>query len=73
MTPEHILRTLRKRRRLEEEDTSVDDSLENMKPMDKLRECVAWEIGDVRWADRILYLADQCGVVSIGLWNGLKK
>lgn len=61
-TPDHIMRTLRKRRGLEETDTSVDESIEKMEPINKLRECVVWELGDRAWADRILYLAKECGV-----------
>ena len=62
MTPEHILQTLRKRRGLEKNDTSLDASLDKMEAMQKLRECVAWELGNGRWADRVLYLSKECNV-----------
>lgn len=63
-TPDHILRTLRKRRGLDETDTSIDTALDQMEPMDKLRECVAWELGSRHWADRVLYLAKQCEAID---------
>ena len=49
--PEHILRVLRKRNDLEEDDTSRDEEFQNMAPARVLRECLEWEgiIGYGSW------------------------
>ena len=41
--PEHILRILRERNDLEEDDTSMDEEFQNMVPARVLRECLEWE------------------------------
>lgn len=40
--PEHILRYLRQRQGLEETDTSMDDSLNDMTPKKAFREVLEW-------------------------------
>lgn len=41
--PEHILRVLRERNDLEEDDTSMDEEFQNMAPARVLKECLEWE------------------------------
>lgn len=64
MTPEYILKMLRGRRGLEQDDKSQDDSIKKMDPMNKLRECLGWKLGDPSWADTILRMAKDCEVID---------
>ena len=41
--PEHILRVLRERNDLEEDDTSRDEELQMLTPEEALNECLEWE------------------------------
>lgn len=41
--PEYILRVLRERNDLEEDDTSRDEEFQNMAPASVLEECLEWE------------------------------
>ena len=41
--PEHIMETLRQRIGLEEDDTSRDDELHTLTPLEALDECLSWE------------------------------
>lgn len=41
--PEYILRVLRERNDLEEDDTSMDEEFQNMAPARVLKECLEWE------------------------------
>lgn len=61
-TPKHILKRIRKRLDLDEQDDSQDGYINQMTPHQKLREVVAWELGDPDWADTILQWARDCGM-----------
>jgi hypothetical protein len=61
-TPEYIISTLRARAHLSNYDKSKDEELRAMSPMDKLRNVIAWEIGDERWADQFITWAKDCGI-----------
>lgn len=61
-TPQDILKILRQRHDLDENDKSHDEEFRNMGPMEKLREVTAWELGDPTWADQLLTWAIQCGI-----------
>jgi hypothetical protein len=56
-----VLKMLRQRHDLEEYDTSIDDELKKMVPLDALRECCAWQIGDPLWATWFISVANGCG------------
>ena len=64
-TPIHILKRLRMRRDLDKNDTSMDQELNDLSPIEKLREIVAWELGDPNWADQILEWAKYCGMTKL--------
>ena len=51
--PEHILRMLRLRHELDVLDTSSDADFREMTPVEVVRECVTWELGDPSWANHI--------------------
>lgn len=51
--PEHMLRLLRLRHELAEDDTSSDADFHAMTPVEIIRECVTWDLGDPSWANRI--------------------
>lgn len=55
--PEYILRVLRERNDLEEDDTSMDEEFQNMAPYRVLEECLEWEgiIGYGHWLMSIIY------------------
>ena len=36
--------------------------VKNTEPMQKLREVVAWHLGDPAWADAFIRWANECGV-----------
>ena len=61
-TPKYILKRIRKRFDLDSSDDSRDAEIESMTPHQKLREVVAWELGDPWWADSILQWARGCGI-----------
>lgn len=61
-TPKHILTKLRQRAGLGSQDSSADAELHAMEPLDKLRNVIAWEIGDPAWADQFLTWAKDCGI-----------
>lgn len=61
-TPSYILAKLRQRQGLDSTDVSEDARLNALDPMDKLREVLAWEMGDGRWADQFLTWAKDCGI-----------
>lgn len=51
--PNSMMVMLRGRLRLEEADTSKDDVILSMTPVEIVRECTTWRIGDPYWADCI--------------------
>ena len=55
--PEYILRVLRERNDLEEDDTSMDEEFQNMDPYRVLKECLEWEgiIGYGQWLMSRIY------------------
>lgn len=61
-TPKHILKRIRQRLDLDEDDGSQDARINDMTPYGKLRAVVAWELGDPDWADTVLQWARDCGV-----------
>lgn len=48
--PPYMLKKLRGRLGLEEDDKSRDERFYKMTPVQIVKECVAWEIGDETWA-----------------------
>lgn len=60
--PTRLLKILRKRFDLDEDDSSIDDELNALEPIVKLRHIVAWDLGNPDWADQILYWAKICGI-----------
>jgi len=48
--PEDMMRCLRGRRRLEEDDVSQDHLIESMDPVNAVIQCTAWRLGDGDWA-----------------------
>ena len=64
--PNHILERIRQRYDLDENDSSLDAEIEKLSPIEKLREAVAWELGDPDWANQVLEWAKAVGIkVSI--------
>jgi hypothetical protein len=61
-TPIEILKVLRQRNGLDENDASTDDELNAQSPEQKFREVITWHLGDGSWAGSILSWAAQCGV-----------
>jgi hypothetical protein len=49
--PDHLMKILRQRLDLEEDDTQKDYLIESRRSIDNLRELSAWEFGDPSWAD----------------------
>ncbi len=62
-TPEHILRVIRQRRGLDDNDTSQDSKIDALTPRKKLRALAGWELGDEGWADVFIEWANDCGYV----------
>lgn len=48
--PAGMMRILRQRRDLSQDDASQDDSIKAMSPRSIVEQCVAWELGDPSWA-----------------------
>lgn len=63
--PEHLMKPLRERLGLEENDTSRDDEINSRLPIDNLRELSAWEFGDPSWADWFAQRMESLGVKEI--------
>lgn len=61
-TPIHIRKRIRQRFELDENDDSQDATIDSMTPQEKIREVVAWELGDPEWADIIIQWAKDCGM-----------
>lgn len=61
MLTERQLEILRQRAGLEKNDTSLDDELKAMPPIDKFKDLVAWNFGHPDWANEILYWAECAG------------
>ena len=60
-SPESIMKMLRQRHGLEEGDTSKDEFLQSLSPIDKLREVLGWEAGCARRAETLISWAQGCG------------
>ncbi len=58
----YILKILRQREGLEEDDTSKDDLFNKRDSIDNLREMVAWEIGSPGYANMVLTWAEDLGM-----------
>lgn len=58
---ENLMKKIRQRSGLEENDTSHDEELNARSPRAKLHDIVGWELGDGSWADSFLYWAKECG------------
>jgi hypothetical protein len=63
--PEYIMKDLRERIGLENDDTSRDTEIMERLPMDNLRHLCAWEIGDSAWADWMVKRMRDLGIDSI--------
>lgn len=62
--PKYIMRYLRQRKGLDENDTTDDSILSGTEPLDALREVCAWNLGDRGWADQFMTWAIDCGVID---------
>lgn len=51
--PNSMMEALRGRAGLEVNDDRFDEKLLKQEPEDIVRQCVAWELGDPDWANRI--------------------
>lgn len=63
--PEHLMKPLRERLGLKEDDTSQDYLIASRRPIDNLRELSAWEFGDPSWADWFVQRIEALGVITI--------
>lgn len=61
-TPEYVLKKIRQRNGLDEQDTSRDAELNAMPPLQKLRDLMGWEMGSPGWADQFITWAKDCGI-----------
>jgi len=61
MFSEYIMRIIRQRLDLDEDDTSQDDSISNMSPYEAFQEVCGWKLGDPFWAPDILMWVEGCG------------
>lgn len=59
--PSYIMIRLRQREGLDPSDTSHDEDLLKKSPVEMVRECVAWELGDGLWANMIALYMFDCG------------
>jgi hypothetical protein len=59
--PDYMMEMLRGRRGLEPGDKSQDADIGRLSPVDVVRECVAWRIGDPNWATEIALFMDHAG------------
>lgn len=50
---ESMMRMLRGRLNLKPDDTSRDNDILSMSPVEIVRECTAWQLGDPYWATMI--------------------
>ena len=50
--PPYVMRILRQRRRLDEDDESEDAQINALTPEFAVKEICGWEFGDPRWANR---------------------
>lgn len=48
--PEDMMIALRGRSRLEENDTTQDEALVDLSPLEIVRQCAGWYLGDPSWA-----------------------
>ena len=62
-TPGHLLRRIRLRRGLDDNDTSQDKEIDALPPIEKMRALAGWELGDEEWADAFIEWANDCGFV----------
>ena len=60
--PEHILKIIRQRLNLGENDKTHDELIAEMSPMDRLRNVTGWELGGREWADTVINWANDCGM-----------
>lgn len=61
-TPNYLMRDIRQRLGLDENDTSRDTEIEAMTPEKKLRAVVGWHLGDEQWANDFINWAVALGV-----------
>ena len=52
---------LRGRRNLDENDTSQDAAIQAMNPVEIVKECGAWRLGDRYWANIFAYWMEAAG------------
>jgi hypothetical protein len=63
--PEHLMKVLRERLGLENDDASKDYLITSRRHIDNLRELSAWEFGDPSWADWFAKKMEELGVKEI--------
>ena len=63
--PEHLMKPLRERLGLDENDTSRDGIINNRPAITNLEELCAWEFGDPSWARWFIKRMDDLGIKTI--------
>lgn len=60
--PEYLLKKLRQRLSLDENDTKKDEYIKNRPPFTNLRELCGWQLGDSSWADEFKMFCEGVGI-----------
>lgn len=60
-----LMEALRQRKGLNKDDTTMDETLDELPPSEKFREWCAWELGCASWAFYILRAARASGVAEL--------
>lgn len=58
---ENILKMIRQRNGVDENDKSIDKEIMEMTPLQKLEDVCGWEFGYSSWATQLLEWAGDCG------------
>jgi len=59
--PDYMMKILRQRRGLNENDCSEDREIEIMNPISVVEECAAWILGDSAWANIFIQWIEDTG------------
>ena len=62
VTPEYLMKMLRRHRGLKEDDISKDKIIEMTSALGKLRDLCGWKLGDPEWAECFIEWAEGCGM-----------
>lgn len=61
--PTNILAILRERKHLAIGDTSMDEKFNSMDPMQVVKECATWHLGDSGWANMFYEWFQAVGII----------